>query len=100
MSNYDSGVEKPPKESLPAPSQPTEEFIEFLKEGRQDFLDEAAEDGHGDDDEALHGVSHKHPALSSQPPITTTMSDAKAKLLKEMPKLGGDSYERVLLHNR
>lgn len=30
----------------------------------------------------------RHPALSSQPPIPTTLSDQKSKLLKEMPSIG------------
>ncbi len=37
----DSGIEKAPKETLPAPSLPAEDFMEFLKQGRQEFLEEA-----------------------------------------------------------
>ncbi len=51
-SSEDSGIEKPPKEKLPPPSQPAANFLEFMKkekEGENDeddlFDDSSDEDG-------------------------------------------------------
>ncbi|CAD7972891.1 unnamed protein product [Amoebophrya sp. A120] len=90
----DSGVLKPEPERLPAPSQPVDNFTEFMRREKGEVEDDE-EDTDEEPPEETKDAIKKHPALSTQPPISTTLSDQKVKLLKDMPKFD-DNQEASL----